>query len=45
MNDAKKAAIEAKKAGNNRAAMLKMKQYKAAEQDLVKLDGQMLMLE
>ena len=45
MNDAKKAAIEAKKAGNNRAAMLKMKQYKQAEQDLVKLDGQMLMLE
>jgi hypothetical protein len=45
MNDAKKAAIEAKRAGNNRAAMLKMKQFKQAEQDLVKLDGQMLMLE
>jgi hypothetical protein len=45
MNDAKKAAIEAKRAGNTRAAMLKMKQFKQAEQDLVKLDGQMLMLE
>ena len=45
VNDAKKEALAMKKAGNTRGAMLKMKQIKQYQGELVKLDGQLLMLE
>jgi chromosome segregation ATPase len=45
INDLKKEALAAKKAGNQRGALLKMKQIKQYQGELVKLDGQLLMLE
>ena len=45
IKDLKLEALAAKKANNTRGAMLKMKQIKQYESDLVKLDGQLLMLD
>jgi len=45
VNDMKKEALTLKKAGNNRGALMKMKQIKSTQNELAKLDGQSLMLE
>ena len=45
IKDLKLEALAAKKANNTRGAMLKMKQIKQYEGDLIKLDGQLLMLD
>ena len=44
-NDAKKVALERKKAGDQRGALQALKQSKMYEKELAKLDGQQLMLE
>ena len=41
----KTAAIELKKKGDTRGALLKMKQMKMKEKEAAKLDGQLIMLE
>ena len=43
--DAKKLALEKKKAGDQRGALQALKQSKMYEKELAKLDGQQLMLE
>ena len=45
INDLKKDALAKKKAGDTRGALLKMKQIKSSQNDILKLDGQLLMLE
>ena len=45
VNDLKKEALAQKKAGNQRGALLKMKQIKSCQNEILKLDGQSLMLE
>ena len=41
----KKEALTLKKAGNNRGALMKMKQIKSTQNEIAKLDGQSIMLE
>ena len=43
--DLKQTAIAKKKAGDLRGALLAMKQHKMKKDELVKLDGQLLILE
>ena len=45
ITDLKKEALAKKKAGDQRGALLKMKQIKTCQNDILKLDGQLLMLE
>ena len=45
IKDAKADALAKKKAGNQRGAILAMKQMKMFEGELTKLDGQQIMLE
>ena len=45
ISDLKKEALAKKKAGDQRGALLKMKQIKTCQNDILKLDGQLLMLE
>ena len=45
IKDAKADALAKKKAGNQRGAILAMKQMKMYEGELTKLDGQQIMLE
>ena len=45
MKDAKAAALAKKKAGDQRGAVLALKQMKMYEGELSKLDGQQIMLE
>ena len=45
IQDAKADALAKKKAGNQRGAILAMKQMKMYEGELTKLDGQQIMLE
>ena len=45
IKDAKATALAKKKSGDNRGALLSMKQMKMYEGELTKLDGQMIMLE
>ena len=45
MNDLKKSALEKKKAGNTKGALMDMKQMKMREKEIAKLDGQALVLQ
>ena len=45
IKDAKASAIQKKKAGDTRGALMALKQSKMYEQELTKLDGQQVMLE